>query len=377
MMVAPLLLLVVVGLQPCHAGARLNRLRHGLRSHEGPELKIKPSEEHWGSGSRSLSFAPDTGLPSRQLTLDAEDRLWARGAYKERKAQVQPALEYTKELKGLFSGDDDNPETFIGQSLKDFEPLDQRGMWDELCASVEDERKVLPENVKTNCSVTDGSSGSSAYPCRCGSGGAICNSTNELCFKDSGVCKAIQPLDDYEVVKQKTCAVTDILEGPVIGTELEAYLACDGDCSAVLDVGCQRTSFRLCKMGAVPEDSESSTCLRLRVPGHAPPTATPRGPLYKKFWKRFCNLDMTHAFRLLFEGRLCDGETISLGDTWTVARCSEEAGTNPECGDVFDFTKAPKGKPSECRCVKKDEDCAAKAPTGPLAENKNVFLRTR
>jgi len=322
-------------------------------------------QQHWGASWDRLSLPPRPPAGSRDFRLEAEDRLWARAQYLEREAQKRPSEVYAEALRAVGPG----------LSEDQFPPPDQTGLWKSMCESVKKEDAVVDKaSVNVSCSVTDGSSSSKAYPCRCGDSGAVCTASEELCFAGDGKCKAVRPLDAYDVLSNKTCSDGNLLDVPTIQSEQEAYLACDGTCSAIVDVGCQRSSFRLCKMGAAHDDS-SDSCLRMRVPGNAPPDSVPRPPLHGKFWKKFCTQNQTHSFRLLFKGRLCGGPVVDLGDSWTPDRCSELAGANPTCGEVFDFTK---GQPSVCRCVRAGQDCAAPAPKGPKTEeNKNVFLRTR
>lgn len=346
--------------KPCSARS----LQLGTQSLRGAAQLNNASEDHWGSGSRRLSLTTRPPPGSRTWEIEAEERLWARARYHVRRGQLAPPENYSQALNSVANGLD--PENFP--------PPDQSGFWTTMCDSIEKEETVVDANsVSVTCSVTDGSSASSDYPCRCGSAGAVCTASQQLCFASTGLCKAISPLDKYRVLTKTSCPAGDRLDTPVIRTELEAYLACDGDCSAIVDVGCLRTSFQLCKLGAVQEE-DASSCLRLRVPDHAPPESEPRPPLEQEFWKAFCAQTQAHNFRLLFKGRTCGGSPLDLGDSWTPDRCSELSALNPECGEVFDFTK---GRPNVCRCVRKGQECAAAPPTGRLDQVKNVFLRTR
>eukprot|EP00929_Paragymnodinium_shiwhaense_P108690 TRINITY_DN75014_c0_g1_i1.p1 TRINITY_DN75014_c0_g1~~TRINITY_DN75014_c0_g1_i1.p1 ORF type:complete len:488 (-),score=76.41 TRINITY_DN75014_c0_g1_i1:338-1801(-) len=258
-----------------------------------------------------------------------------------------------------------------------------RGEVNQKAATLETADEALAkEKAKALCSSTDGSGTSAAYPCFCGrTRGPVC-ARFEICTvseADSGesTCALRRPLDHYEVSLNTTCPKGQLVHaGKMIESELDAYELCGAGCSAVVDVGCERKKFRLCKMGAMVEEDKAPPpdCLRKRVPNHPPPTGVSRPPLHLDLWKEFCarKVEKQIAFRLLFSRRLCaSGKEI--GDAHTEALCAEKTKADSECSQVFDF-QSSKGAPNVCRCVKKSEQCNAAAPDGPGVEGQNVWL---
>merc|ERR1740117_2085066 len=198
--------------------------------------------------------------------------------------------------------------------------------------------KMLPSThaATSNCSAMDGSSTSAFYPCLCG---AITCRVSEICTDGATpVCKARLPLDDYKGLNGSGCALADQLPGDEITSEAKAFMECGGKCSAVMDVGCERKYFRLCKVGAPYIKEENATdCLRMRVPDHAAPAGGARPPIELKFWKTFCESRTADIkFRPLFKGRLCASGKV-IADAFTEPLCAEKAAADASC--------APKRRP--------------------------------
>jgi len=191
---------------------------------------------------------------------------------------------------------------------------------------------------------------------------AICNSTiNPSLLPEAnrthvaGSADSERPLQGWAVVEETLCAPQDVLEGNYTDAA-SAEQACGKNCSAVQDVGCNGTTFRLCRIGAAQKASKMGTCLHMR---------SRRGPQNEKFWREFCARKVV-PFRLLFAGRRCAQGKVLDGALTEVA-CAEVASSDPACSGFFDVRLAappPAARAAECRCLPKNMQCeAASDPT--------------
>lgn len=164
--------------------------------------------------------------------------------------------------------------------------------------------------------------------------------------------KQESPFKGWKVKNDTSCDPKMMIDGEITD-EMEAYKKCGQDCSSIVDMSCNRTKFKLCKMGAVMVEA-SGTCLLPRFPEHRAPDNKPTKPVEKEFWKSFC-AKSSAKFRVLFRGKLCEaGKTLD--KVYAEGGCADAAVKDTECSDVFDFQE---GAPPVCRCVEKGKVCKA------------------
>lgn len=205
---------------------------------------------------------------------------------------------------------------------------------------------------------------------------SVCNGTDESKFEPDPF-----PLTDWRVANGTECEAGDYYGEELYTSELEAFQNCDAMCGAIMDVGCIRTRFRLCKVGARhSEDGHQGSCLRLRVPDHEPPRGHSRPKFGEEFWKQFCDNEAAvgSRFRVLFADRLCSqGKVLDGGGGDSLPRapfeCAELAKADAACSEIFDMQE---GENPVCRCLEKNTQCGAPVPTGneTIDLYRNVFM---
>mmetsp|Transcript_26487 Transcript_26487/g.81520 ORF Transcript_26487/g.81520 Transcript_26487/m.81520 type:complete len:338 (-) Transcript_26487:83-1096(-) len=278
-----------------------------------------------GQWPMSLSLTSPPPAPERPWRMRAEDDRWPRDQTRLRRRLHGRSQQFRDELRGGLG--DDTPDSWFYRNYSKHGSGGLDGSyWDTIC-------DVIANASKKDCG-TNASNASNAT--------------------------ASRPLDGWNVKNGTSCAEKDLLDAAP-ADEKEAEQACGGMCSSVLDVGCERKEFRLCKIGAREEPSPAGSCLRMRLPDHRPPEGKPRGPQELDFWRRLCSAS-TLNFRLVFTGRRCKfGKPLS--GAYSEAACAELVDADPSCSAVFDFEEGP---PPTCRCLPEGAECQAE----PLEEGR-------
>lgn len=337
---------------------------------EGAEAAAKVAKEAADNLTASVASEADAAVKA------AEEEKVAKGVLDE-KIQEHKAAEANVAA---------NPSSASAASSKDAaltaESTARVGHTTKAEALAAADKALKEAKAQKLCTIADGSATSALYPCFCGpTRGPTCKQ-NEFCTMTANSidskCALPLPLDPYDVNEKTTCASGDLMkDGKKFTSELDAYEQCGAGCSGVLDVGCMRKEFKLCKMGSVYEDDRKASvpdCIRQRVPNHPPPTGKARPPVHLSFWKTFCgrSVDQQNRYRILFSRRLCAaGKEIA--DAWTENKCAELVKADADCSEVFDYQYV-KDAPNVCRCVKKNEQCNAAVPTGAGLGGQNVFI---
>lgn len=273
---------------------------------QGPSPAPAPAaEDVWPMADKRQPF------PDAQFRQPASDPSWPRARSKWRK-HMRASTETLSKGHDIINRDNGPPDTYLWRNRSEFAPKQNLSLfWTELC-------KGANESIHRNAS---------AEP---------------------------RPLDGWEVTNHTQCAVSERFGGEY-ATEEEAIDGCGLECGAVLDVGCNRSTFRLCTLGAAPGPAVNfSDCLRARPADYVPPAAQPRGPQDLEFWDRFCNEAPSVPFRVVFPGRLCLAGKVLGDDVPTDGACAELTAADEECSDVFDFVEGP---PAVCRCALAHEAC--------------------
>jgi len=265
--------------------------------------------------------------PQPQWRPDAEDPTWNRQQRKWRKPQKEGSVLWHKSVEKVFSDDKAGED----------EATDSH-FWKDLGGMTQDNS----EYWKSICD------------------GAIPKDTDK---KES-------PFAGWEVKNDTTCDPKQMIEGEITD-EMEAYKKCGADCASVVDMGCNRTKFRLCKLGSL-DVKASGTCLIPRFPNHRAPESKPAKPMETEFWKTFC-AEGNAKFRRLFKGKLCAvGKALDV--VYSEGGCADKAAADADCSDIFDFQE---GTPPVCRCVAKGAECAAAPPTTSTGLFTGVFTLIR
>lgn len=295
-----------------------------------PVQRSTPSPENFPDSLHKEPAKPP--VPKRRAKSDAEDEGWQDVQRKWRRRHLRGSESFNESLHD-FTRDGQKPEEkgdVLWKPVDDFRPPSQKDFWERLCNG-------------TNTSMP-----------------SVANSSNA----------STHPAETWKIKENATCARGDLI-GDEYDSEAEAVANCGISCAALVDDGCQRKKFRLCKLGAMHEESHSGSCLRLRVPGHAPPEAAARKPLEAKFWKAFCGRQ-ANLFRVLFKSRLCVTGKVLSDEAPTEAYCADLTAADASCSKIFDFAEDT----SQCRCVEKEASCnAGLAETSDGAEKRNVYIR--
>lgn len=252
-------------------------------------------------------------FPDAQFRQPASDHSWPRARSKWRKSMRASTESLARGLDAI-DGDNGPPDTYLWRNRSEFAPKGNASMfWTELCKGA-----------------------------------------NESLHRQGNASEAGRPLDDWAVQNNTQCAVSERF-GMEHTNEEEALEECGGRCGAVIDVGCNRSSFRLCSVGAAPGPAVNmSDCLRTRPANYVPASAQPRGPQDLEFWDRFCNEAPSVPFHVVFPGRLCLAGKVLGDDVPTDGACAELTAADAECSDVFDYVEGP---PAVCRCALTHGDC--------------------
>lgn len=271
-----------------------------------------------------------TGVaPRRQWRLPAESASWAPEQHARRRGLLGRARAFARHLTETFADDagsldGDSP---LWADLSDFPVPEADAFWE-----------------------------------------ALCNGTKEAPTEVNNQGEDVRPLGGWRVAADTVCPDEDQLEGDFTDEAL-AEDHCGAACYAVLDIGCQRQRFRLCKLGAEELPASDGSCLR-HIPKNRPPRGSqPRPPQERDFWKAFC-AEAEVDFRPLFPGRLCTAATPLPGAD-SEGRCAELTAATRTCSGIFDFQASS----LTCRCVPVGASCAAGAVDGSL--DGGVFILTR
>lgn len=267
----------------------------------------------------AISLRPPTQLPDRQARLPAEDDDWLLRKQRFRQRQLAWPAAHHQALRRIIA-DEGFPEP--GMPTAD-----------------------------------DGVAGDLFWE-------ALCNGTSQEGLTDS--------IFDWRTKANLTCSPGDQLGEEITNPE-EVKRNCGGSCAAVVDVGCQGSNFRLCKMGFRQQPAEDGSCLLWRVPDQRPPEGRPRPPKERAFWRALCaegGASLKKSFRLLFRDKLCAAGLVLPGPRDEQA-CAEAA-EDPRCSEVFDFRE---GKEPVCRCVPGGQECSA-GPPPHQAPGCGVFIRS-
>lgn len=291
------------------AGARVAASIH-LRSGKTHDIRHRAANESaddiWPMADERPPF------PDAQFRQPASDHAWPRSRSKWRKSMRASTDSLARGLDAIH-GDNGPPDTYLWKNRSEFAPKGNLSMfWSELCKGA-----------------------------------------NESLHRANSS-EAHRPLDGWAVENNSQCAVSERFGGEYADEE-EALAECGGRCGAVLDVGCNRSSFRLCNVGSAPGPAVNmSDCLRMRPADYVPAAAQPRGPQDLEFWDQFCNEAPSVPFHVVFPGRLCLAGKVLGDDVPTDGACAELAAADAECSDVFDFVEGP---PAVCRCALANEAC--------------------
>lgn len=322
------------GLTPQHRGPLLaiallpavGALLLGGGNAGGHKQPIDEESSGWPSG---LSLFPENGVPQPQWQGLAENSDWATANRRWRHGLRDRSEAWAANLDDVLADDKDGAggDTILARNFSDIKQPFDGEFWT-----------------------------------------AVCNGTNRTIVRALKGQPA-NPLHGWNVKANTTCSDKDMLDGNFTDEE-DAEMNCGHDCASVVDVGCERKEFRLCKLGSMDEVSQNGACLRMRVPDHRPPDSKPSKPMEKEFWKAFCN-KAGAAFRLIFRDRLCSSGK-ALEGAWSEGACAELAAKDAACSQIFDFEAAD---PPVCRCLPTGTECNAPAEHVLVKHDRNVFIR--
>jgi len=320
-------------------------------SHAGA-LKARAATARVAAGQwpEILSFTTPLPLPRRQMRIAAERESWARAQTRWRHGQLARATAHARSVDKLFSdyvSSVDTDDSYWADVTTLLAPgaSENDAFWEAVCNT-------------TLSSVENANLGST-----------IVNDIDNATASGTDNVTIERPFDDWVVAENTTCSDEDMLAGEFTD-ETSAYEGCGVECASIVDIGCTRTTFKLCKIGALETPSaNSSTCLRRRLPDHRPPDGKPQPPQEHAVWRAFCT-QAGVRYRLLWAKRLCT-VGLELVGAHSEGRCAELAAVNPSCSDVFDYQEAT---PPACRCVQVGTTCQAQATADSELEA-NVFIR--
>lgn len=283
---------------------------------------------HWPT---TLNMGPPPlPLPTRQWRLPAEAADWLTEQSKWRRAERARSWAHGRDVRQKFVDED---EGALWMNISDL-----RGKYDRDEAFWE----------------------------------AVCKATNGTNYTAN---LSATPLDGWDVFANSTCGDDDLLEG-TFTAERAAYESCGAECASVVDLGCERQNFRLCKLGGLNVASANGTCIRNRYPDHRTFEGKPQLPQEHEMWSAFCAGGDVKFRRLWPERRCLDSAAAMVDLTGALSdlMCAELTAGNALCSDVFDFTE---GSPLVCRCVPKGSTCQAVAAVDASGAElfANVFIR--
>mmetsp|Transcript_126415 Transcript_126415/g.404759 ORF Transcript_126415/g.404759 Transcript_126415/m.404759 type:complete len:309 (+) Transcript_126415:287-1213(+) len=197
----------------------------------------------------------------------------------------------------------------------------------------------------------------------------VCDGTNDTWVKAMRAA-AGRPLDDWLLTKNTSCSVKDTLEGGEFEDEREAWKACGSGCASVVDDGCVREHFKLCRIGSQDLAVANATCLRRKPPNAPPPAADLDKPKEDELWKLLC-AQAGPPYRVVWEQRECTNtDAVSLVGAVSPGRCAELAGENKVCGKLFEFKEVT---PPTCRCIPANTRCETRLVDLSIGVS-NVYL---
>lgn len=276
---------------------------------------------------RAEPYDFDSGArkPNGHFTTDSTNPAsWPRQRQVERNRQLASSDRFSANI-AKWAVDDTEKDSFLWGSLDsaDFKADDSSEYWDDLCNGTNMVNNPLPGDA------------------------------------------AVGKLDFMVVTKawkRDNGSVCADFVGKEYTDALEAFKDCGSACGGLSDLGCNKKSIKLCKLGSLTKKSASS-CIYQKPADYVPPSGLPRPPIETKFWSDFCEYRKKgRQLRIMFEGKNCGATAVKkLGKAANPVECADLATKDAACSKVFDFRFGP---PAVCRCLMVGKDCSPAVSTG-------------